>query len=192
MKRRIAMLEEFAPPLVFFVLYLYAARWFDRPESDSVLIATAGFMAAFALALISGLLRGSRPGTLTYAAAGFILVFGGATLLLQDEAFIKMKPTFIYFTAAAILAVGLARKRSYLRALMGHTLSLDRQGWHILTRRWTLFFVALGILNELARHTLSTDLWVQLKVFGFVSLTLVFMGLQIPLLRRHQADDTGS
>lgn len=179
--------EELGPLAVFFVLNARGAQWFDRPEGDSLLIATAGFMLAIAVALISTYARGAKPNNMTLASAGFIFVFGGMTLFLQDETFIKMKPTLVYLVFATILGLGLLRGRSYLKNLMGQMLPMDDAGWLTLTQRWTVFFVFLAVLNEAIWRTQSTDIWVNFKVFGFLPLTFVFMMAQMPLLRRHGA-----
>ena len=183
--RKIA--EEFAPLGVFFVLNSRGPDWFDRPESESLLIATAGFMAAMAVALISTYSRGVKPNNMTLASAGFVFVFGGITLFLQDETFIKLKPTLVYLLFAGILTFGLTRQQSYLKNLMSQMLPMDDAGWLILTRRWAVFFVCLAALNEAVWRTQSTDIWVNFKVFGFMPLTFIFMMAQMPLLNRHGA-----
>lgn len=179
--------EELGPLAVFFILNARGAQWLDRPESDGLLIATAGFMLAIAVALISTYARGAKPNNMTLASAGFIFVFGGMTLFLQDETFIKMKPTLVYLLFATILGIGLLRGRSYLKNLMGQMLPMDDAGWLTLTQRWTVFFAFLAVLNEAIWRTQSTDIWVNFKVFGFLPLTFVFMMAQMPLLRRHGA-----
>lgn len=179
--------EEFGPLAVFFILNARGPQWFDRPESDSLLIATAGFMLAIAAALVSTYARRAKPNNMTLASAGFIFVFGGITLVLQDETFIKMKPTLVYLLFAAILGFGLLRGRSFLKNLMGKMLPMDDTGWLALTKRWTVFFLFLACVNEIVWRTQSTDVWVNFKVFGFLPLTFIFMMAQMPLLKRHGA-----
>ena len=185
--RKIA--EEYAPLGVFFILNSRGPEWFDRPDSDSLFIATAGFMAAMAAALVSTYARGAKPNNMSLASAGFVFVFGGITLFLQDEMFIKIKPTLVYLLFAAILGFGLWRGHSYLQKLMGDMLPMDDAGWLILTRRWALFFIVLAAINEAVWRTQSTDVWVNFKVFGFVPLTFGFMLLQMPLLSRHAPEE---
>lgn len=182
-------LEDFGPLLVFFILNARGAAWFDRPESDALLIATAGFMAAMAVSLAITFLRGGKPNNMTLASGGFVFVFGGLTLFLQDETFIKIKPTLVYLLFAAILSFGLARRQSYLQMLMGDALRMEAAGWLSLTKRWVGFFIFLALLNEVIWRNLSTDFWVNFKVFGILPLTFIFMGLQMPLLKRYGALD---
>lgn len=182
-------LEDVGPLLVFFALNARGAEWFDRPASDGLLIATAGFMAALALSLIVTLARGAKPNNMTLASAGFVFVFGGLTLFLQDETFIKIKPSLVYLLFAAILGVGLMRGQSYLEMLMGEALKMNQAGWLALTKRWIYFFICSAVLNEFIWRNFSTDAWVTFKVFGILPLTFIFMGLQMPLLKKHGALD---
>lgn len=181
------IIEEFAPLATFFVLNARGPQWFNRPESESLFIATAGFMLAMAVALGSTYARGAKPNTMTLASAGFIFVFGGITLVLQDETFIKIKPTLVYVLFASVLAFGLWRGQSYLQKLMGDMLPMEPAGWLVLTRRWALFFIFLAALNEAVWRSQSTDVWVNFKVFAILPLTFGFMILQMPLLKKYGA-----
>ena len=113
-------------------------------------------------------------------------IFGGLTLWLQDDTFIKMKPTIILTLFAVVLIGGLVIGKPPLKFLMGSALELDDAGWRKLTLRFGLFFLATACLNEIVWRTQSTDLWVTFKVFGILGLNLVFMMTQIPLIMRHQ------
>jgi intracellular septation protein len=117
-------------------------------------------------------------------------IFGGLTIWLQDETFIKMKPTIILSLFAAVLIGGLVISRPPLKFLMGSALELDDAGWRKLTLRFALFFLATAALNELVWRTQSTDLWVDFKVFGILALNFLFMLTQIPLIKRHQLKST--
>lgn len=181
-------IEEFGPLLAFFLLNSFGPRLLGRPQEEALYIATGGFMLALLVAIGSGLLRGERPKNMTLVSAGFVFVFGGLTLILQNETFIKIKPTLIYILFALVLGIGLARGRSYLRVLMGDMLPLDPAGWNKLTARWAVFFLALAALNELVWRTQSTDIWVSFKVFAIVPLTIGFMMLQMPLINKHSLE----
>ena len=146
-------------------------------------------MAALAASLIVTYGRGAKPNNMTLASAGFVFVFGGLTLFLQDETFIKIKPSLVYVLFAAILGFGLVRGQSYLQILMGEALKMQPAGWLILTRRWIFFFLFLAALNEFIWRNFSTDAWVNFKVFGILPLTFIFMAAQMPLLKRHGALD---
>ena len=184
-------IEELGPLLVFFVLNARGDEWLSLPETQSLFVATGGFMLALGVAIASTYLRGEKPNNMTLASAGFVFVFGSITLFLQDETFIKIKPTLVYCLFAGILTFGLVRGRSYLQMLMGDKLPLGTEGWMVLTRRWTGFFIFLALLNEAVWRTQSTDLWVSFKVFAILPLTIVFMLLQMPLLRKHLPADFG-
>jgi intracellular septation protein len=119
-----------------------------------------------------------------------VCVFGGLTIWLQDETFIKMKPTIILGLFSAVLIGGLMMRRPLLKSLMGSALELDDAGWRKLTARFALFFAATALLNEIVWRTQSTDLWVDFKVFGILGLNIVFILSQIPLIRRHQLNSS--
>jgi intracellular septation protein len=187
--KSIKFLEEYGPLLVFFALNARGAQWFDMAPEQGLFIATAGFMAALAVSMLSTILRGKRPNNMTLLSGAFVFVFGGITLFLQDETFIKIKPTLIYILFAGILGFGLMRRQSYLQKLMGAMLPLDDAGWMALTRRWTLFFLFLAAVNEVIWRTQTTDVWVSFKVFGIFPLMFGFILLQIPLITKHTTDD---
>jgi intracellular septation protein len=172
---------DFGPLLIFF-----AANKFG-----DVFIATAAFMAATMLAMaISWAKTRHIPPMLIFTGV-IVVVFGGLTLWLQDATFIKLKPTLIYGMFAGILFFGLATKRSYLKLVLGEALpAMDDKGWTKLTRNWALFFVTLMAANEAARQLLTTDQWVNFKVWGVTAATFLFAMAQAPLLARHGVKPT--
>jgi intracellular septation protein len=117
-----------------------------------------------------------------------VTVFGGLTLVLQDETFIKMKPTIIYALFGITLLAGLYFRKPLLEIVFDSVFNLTEEGWRKLTVRWALFFVFMAVLNEVIWRTQSTDFWVSFKLFGAVPLTFVFAALQYPLLMRHDAN----
>jgi len=121
--------------------------------------------------------------------AAVVGIFGGLTIYLEDETFIKMKPTIVQVAFGAILLTGLAFGRSFLKNLMGSAWAMDDEGWRKLTFRFGLFFLVMAALNEAVWRTQSTDFWVNFKVFGIIGLTLVFAMSQAPLISRHQLED---
>jgi intracellular septation protein len=168
-------LSEYGPITVFFTAYVLA----------DLLWATAALMAATAVALALSLAIARRVPLMPLITAGVVGVFGGLTLALQDETFIKMKPTIVQVLFAAILLGGLAVGRPLLKPLMGAAWSMDDTGWRKLTLRFALFFLAMAALNEAVWRTQSTDVWVSFKVFGILGLTFLFAVAQTPLMRRH-------
>lgn len=170
---------ELGPLVLFFV-----ANWrFD------IFVATGVFMVAIVAALAAAWQRQRRLPVMPLVTAVFVLVFGGLTLWLQDELFIKLKPTIVNLLFAAILLVGLSRGRIVLALVLGQALRLDPLGWRRLTVRWALFFVFLAALNEVVHRTCSTDFWVGFKSFGMLPLTILFTLSQMPLLARHALEE---
>ena len=123
--------------------------------------------------------------TMPLVSGFFVITFGGLTLYLQDETFIKVKPTIVNVLFAAILYGGLLFGKPLLQHLFGDEFRLTDEGWRKLTFRWASFFVLLAILNEIVWRNMSNDAWVAFKAFGILPLTLVFAISQIGLLKRY-------
>lgn len=147
--------------------------------------ATAAFMAAMVVTLAATWVLAREIPPMPLITGAFVLVFGGLTLYLNDETFIKLKPTIVNALFAAILFTGLARRQSLLKPLLQSVMELTEEGWRLLTWRWAWFFVVLAILNELVWRNFSTDFWISFKLFGTLPLTIAFGAGQIGLMRRH-------
>jgi intracellular septation protein len=113
-------------------------------------------------------------------------VFGGLTLILQDELFIKLKPTIVNVLFGLILLGGLAAGKSFLKSVLGEAFAMTDEGWRKLTWRWAVFFFALALANEFVWRNFSTDQWVTFKVFGIMPLTILFSLTQLPTMLRHR------
>jgi len=150
-----------------------------------IFAATAVFMVAIFAALAASRLLTGKFAIMPLVTAAFVLIFGGLTLYLQDETFIKIKPTMIYLLFTGILLGGLAFNRMFLKNVMGEMFALSDAGWRELTIRWAGFFVTLALLNEAVWRNVSTDVWVSFKLFGLLPLTIAFAALQAGLLQRH-------
>ena len=170
-------LVDFGPLAIFLLLY-----W-----QYNLFAATGGLMVAvtIGLALSYGLER-TVP-IMPLVTAGLVLVFGGLTLWLDDERFIKMKPTIVQGLFAIVMFGGLLFNRPVLKPLFGQAWQLNDDGWRKLTFRFGVFFLVSGILNEIVWRTQSTDIRVNFKVFGLMGLTLVFIMTQVPMIQRYQS-----
>ena len=154
-------------------------------ERAGIFAATAVFMVAILIALtVSYVLTRHLP-VMAMVTAVVVVVFGSLTLVLQDETFIKMKPTIIYVLFGGLLLGGLAFNKPLLAVVFDAVFDLTDEGWRKLTLRWAIFFLALAVLNEIVWRTQTTDFWVSFKVFGVVPLTFIFAAFQYPLLQRY-------
>jgi intracellular septation protein len=166
---------ELGPLLVFFGVNAAAG----------IYAATAAFMAVTLIALAAAWLRYHKLPVMLLVSGAVVLVFGTLTLYLHDDSFIKLKPTIVYLTFAAFLAVGLWLEKPVLELLLGSVFNLTEPGWRKLTLRWALFFIAMAVLNELVWRNVSTNAWVSFKAFGFLPLTFLFALAQMPLMQRY-------
>ena len=146
---------------------------------------TAIFMVATLASLGAAWVTERRLPLVPLATGAFVLIFGGLTLILHDDFFIKVKPTIVNGLFAVLLAGGMLKGRSLLKPVFGTMLTLDPQGWRVLTWRWAGFFLVLAALNEVVWRTQTTDTWIAWKLLGAMPLTLIFSMLQIPLIKRH-------
>jgi intracellular septation protein len=169
---------ELGPLVLFFIAN---ARW-------GIFVGTALFMVAVLVSLAVSYALTRRLPVMALVSAAIVTVFGGLTLVLQDETFIKVKPTIIYGLFAAILGGGLLFGRSFIAILFNQMFNLTPKGWRILTMRWALFFLGMAVLNEVIWRTQSTDFWVAFKAFGAVPITMVFAISQMPVIKRYHLE----
>ena len=148
--------------------------------------ATAFFMAATVVSLVTSRMFLKRVPVLALVTGVFVMIFGFLTIYLHNDFFIKIKPTIVNSFFAVILAVGLYFRRPVLKFALGEVLQMRDEGWRLLTLRWIGFFIFLALLNEAIWRNFSTDTWVSFKSFGMMPLTLVFMMTQITLIMRYQ------
>jgi intracellular septation protein len=169
---------ELGPLLIFF----FANAKFN------LFVATGAFMVAIVVALVASWMVTRHIPVMALVTGVIVLVFGTLTLVLHDETFIKVKPTIIYGLFAAVLGGGLLFGRSFIAILFDQMFNLTPEGWRKLTLRWTLFFVAMALLNEIIWRTQTTDFWVAFKAFGVIPITMVFAMLQMPLVKRYSCE----
>jgi intracellular septation protein len=120
-----------------------------------------------------------------------VTVFGILTIMLDDERFIKMKPTIVNVLFAFILWGGLFFKKNFMQHIFGKGLKMKEAAWRVFTIRWSLFFIFLAILNEYIWRNFSTDHWVQFKVFGLMGLSFLFVLSQVPFLQKNAEELEG-
>ena len=166
---------ELGPLLVFFAGNAFGG----------IYAGTAAFMVATVISLAVARFRYHKIPIMPLISGVIVFVFGGLTLYLHDETFIKLKPTIVYSMFAILLLAGFLLRKPVLELLFGPVFTLTEEGWRKLTLRWTLFFVAMAIVNEIVWRNFSTDAWVSFKAFGFLPLTFLFALAQVPLLQRH-------
>ena len=185
---------ELGPILLFFGGF----RFFkDRSfvvfgtEYSGFIVMTALFVGLIVVS--TGILRAltGRVSKMQMMTLVLVLVMGGLSVWLNDERFIKMKPTLLYAVFAGILGFGLWRGESYLKLVMEDALPMQPEGWMILTRRFCAFFAALAIANEVIWRGFSTEAWVNFKTFGLTGVMFVFILTQGRLFEKYQIEKPG-
>jgi len=171
----IKMALELGPLVVFFIANARA----------DIFVGTAWFMGAMVLSLLLSWLLLKRVALMPLVTGVVVLVFGGLTLWLHDDTFIKMKPTIVDSLFGVVLLGGLLFRVSLLRYVFGEVYKLWPEGWTVLTLRWGLFFFFLAALNEVVWRTQSTDFWVAFKVWATMPLTILFAASQLPVLNKY-------
>jgi intracellular septation protein len=170
-------------PLVFFFLVNFLA---PVPKPLKIFVATAAFMVAMLVAMLISQIRYRRISPMLWFSGIMVLGFGGVTLWLHDDTFIKIKPTIYYLTVAALLLFGLLTQRNLLKVVLGTAYpGLSDRGWYLLTRNWIILFACMAIANEAIWRSTSTDFWAASKIWLFIPATFIFIAGNIPMLIRH-------
>lgn len=173
-------LFDLFPVILFFVAFKFAG----------IYVATAVAMGATVAQIAWVWFRRRKVEPMLWVSLGVIGVFGSATLLLQDENFIKWKPTVLYWLFAATLGIAqLAFKKNVIRAMMQKQLELPNSVWTRLLWSWAGFFAFMGVANLYVAFNYSTDFWVNFKLFGGMGLMFAFVIAQAVFLSRHAPED---
>lgn len=210
---RAKFMVDFGPLLVFFIAYFFGRRLaelaagmtgraFEISPGEEMFVAVSVFLPAFAAAFAYSVWKERRVAPMLLVSGVAIGVLGVLTLVLHNKTFFYMKPTIVYALFAMGLAGGLATGRNALKAVFDGALHLPEPAWRVLTKRYIWFFVALAVANEAAWRWLMRDcdlsggvecagepVWVNLKLFGFTAINLVFAAAQAPLIAKHMHDD---
>ncbi len=173
-------LFDLFPVVLFFVAFKIAG----------IYIATAVAIVATFAQVAWLKLRKKKVEPMLWASLAIIVVFGGATLFLQDETFIKWKPTVLYWLFAAVLGGAALLRRNLIRAMLSQHMQLPDPVWSRLNLAWVGFFALMGMLNLYVAYNYSTDLWVNFKLFGGMGLMLVFVFAQALVIGKYAEEKT--
>ncbi|WP_456389511.1 inner membrane-spanning protein YciB [Profundibacter sp.] len=188
----VKLLLDLGPIVVFFIAYTKlkdSVFTYQGTEYSGFIMVTALFVPLLALTTFILYRMTGKVSVMQILTLVIVVVFGGLAIWFNDERFFKMKPTMIYLLFAGMLGFGLMRGQSYLQLVMEDAMPLKHEGWMILTRRLCLFFAALAVTNEVIWRTMSTDVWVNFKVFGLTAAIFVFFMSQGKLMQKYAADE---
>jgi intracellular septation protein len=179
---------EVGPIAVFFLAYRMApvAEGLGTAERqlEQILFATAVFVPTILASLAVSYALTRKLPRMAVITAVVVTIFGGLTLALRDDTFVKMKPTILYTLFAGILAFGLLRGQSYLKYLMDELIPMQDAGWMKFTHRFIIFYACLAVLNEIVWRGWGTDAWVNFRTFVLPLANFAFVLAQVPLFTR--------
>jgi len=180
------LLIDYGPLILFFLTNFLA----PVPAVLRIFYATGVFMAAMIVAMLWSQIRYRHISPMLWFSGIMVVVFGGLTIWLHDERFIKIKPTIYYGAVALLLLVGLLTKRNLLKVVLGSAYpGLRERGWFLLTRNWIGFFIVMAVVNEAVWRTTSTEFWAGSKLWLFIPATFLFAAANVPMLLRHGLAD---
>ena len=188
----VKMLLDLGPLVVFFIAYSKMKdQTFSYAGNDysGFIVVTLLFVPLLAVTTFILYRMTGKISVMQIMTLLIVVVFGGLTVYFNDERFFKMKPTLIYLMFAGILGFGLMRSKSYLQLVMGEAMPLQHEGWMILTKRLALFFAGLAVANEFVWRTMSTETWVNFKVFGLTAAVFVFFMTQGKLMQKYAVEE---
>ena len=181
-------MQEILPVIAFIAAYL-AAKWSGHSE-QAIYWATAVLMISTVLQILVLRLRQKPISKQHWLTASAILVLGGVTLALKNPMFIKWKPSIVYLVfAAALLVTQWQGKTNLIQKMLGSVLTMPDALWRRLNLIWALYFILMAVLNLVIAYGFSDDFWVGFKLWGSAGGTLLFMLVQIYLLRGYLNHD---
>jgi intracellular septation protein len=173
---------DLGPLIVFFGVF----------EIYGIFAATGAFMVAVIAALVFGYMRERRLSPMPLFTAVLVVIFGGLTIYLHNDTFIKVKVTVLYGIFGALLLGGLYFNHLFIKYIFAEAFDLSERGWRTLTMRWGIFFLLLAGANEYIWRHYSTPTWVWFKVWCIIPLIFLFALAQMPLVLKHQVEEKGS
>ncbi len=180
MKKLCLSLADFLPLIAFFIAY----RAYGLIEATAVLV-WLSVIVTLTKYLFEKIIQIAPLITII-----LVVIFGTLTVSLEDELFIKLKPTLLNTLFGAVLLGGvLIYQKGLLQYVAGAVLTMSDEAWKKLSLRWAAFFFFMACLNEILWRSLPTDMWVNIRVFGYMPLTIVFALAQIPFIKRHMQQD---
>ena len=174
----IKFLYDYLPLIVFFLSYKFSN------SAQPLITATIFMVLTTLIALVICYLLTRTIPMVALISAIILTIFGALTVTMENEIFIKTKPTAINLIFAVILFYGFFAKKPFLSYLLEGQIKMSKEAWLQLSLRWALFFVFLAIVNEVVWRYTSTDFWVEFKLFGMMPLSLIFTISQIPFMVR--------
>ncbi len=173
-------LFDLFPVILFFIAFKVSGIYAATGVAIAATFAQIGWLLA----------RGRKVDTMLWVSLAIIVLFGGATLWLQDETFIKWKPTVLYWLFGAVLAGStLIFRKNLIRKLMEEQIRLPERIWGQLNASWIGFFALMGAANLFVAFSFPTDTWVNFKLFGGMGLMLAFVVAQSLLLAKYVQED---
>ncbi len=159
------LLFDLFPIILFFAAF----------KLKGIFVATAVAITASALQIGWMLVKRKKVEPMMWASLGIIAVFGGATLLLHNETYIKWKPTILYWLMGCVLVSGqVFFGKNGMKGLLGKQMVLPDKTWNVINVSWGIFFAVLGCVNLAVAYLFSTDTWVNFKLFGIMGFIVVF------------------
>lgn len=180
---------DFLPIVLFFAAFYFAKNNGNSAQSllellgfsglsteqTPILLATIVVILATFLQILYLFIRQKPIPKMLWASFGLLVIFGAMTLIFQNPAFIKAKPSLLYLLFAGVFVFGIIFKKAPLKAVLGNQIELPEKVWQQLNVAWILFFVVMAVLNALVAVFFSTEIWVNFKLFGAMGLTFLFI-----------------
>lgn len=176
-------------PIAVFVVAFNLLQRIEATKENAVYLATGIFIAATLIAIGYCRLKQGRIPPVLLVTGVLVTCFGGLTLLLHDENYIKIKPTFVYLFYATAIIISVLIKQNVWKLLFRHVFNLPDQVWNTLAIRWALYFLFQAGLNEYLRLNYSTEFWVNSRLFIVTPLTILFALANTPLVMKHHRDE---